>query len=212
MSKFDEVSERIVATFSDWIKIEDRASFWTIENFEKINYNEKVVKPHCVDCVIINQCYFKNEENKKPYEFDYSNFPQVPIDKQGLYHPCCHCQKRGINAPKPNDIVVFDLAKRMDYLFHEKIRWLNYMGYNIEDKNEVFYLIEKLSKESYCKGDYQNNPPPEEKKKYGFRIRVKILFPGKREKLGQIFPITSSYIVYPYGKLKNNTPIGGKAI
>ncbi len=30
MSKFDEVSERIVATFSDWIKMEDRASFWTI--------------------------------------------------------------------------------------------------------------------------------------------------------------------------------------
>lgn len=99
----------------------------------------------------------------------------------------------------------------MDYLFEDKANWLKSLGYNIEDKIEVFQLLEKLSKEAYCKGEYKNNPPEEKKKKYGFRIRINIPFPGKGEKQGHIYLITSSYIVYPNGKLKNNTPIGGWA-
>lgn len=97
----------------------------------------------------------------------------------------------------------------MDYLFEDKKNWLNKMGYNENDKHEIFKLIEKYSTESYCVGNYKNNPPEEHKKKYGFRIRITLSLPGKREKFGKTYMITSSYIVYPNGQLKNNTPIGG---
>lgn len=211
MNVLDEIREKVTASFSDWIKVIDPKSFWTIESFAKVNYNEKVIKPHCVDCVIVNQCWFENEENKRPDEFDYSKYPEIPLKKRGLYHPNCHDSKIPIQTPNPNQIEVFDLERRMDYLFEDKEEWLNKMGYYKGDKKEVFQLLENLSKESYCQGNYKNNPPTEEKKKYGFRIRVILRFPGKREKIGRIYQITSSYIVYPDGKLKNNTPIGGWA-
>jgi len=209
MSLLDGIREKVTASLSEWIKISDPKSNWTIEEFAKINYNESLIIPHCVDCIIVNQCWFKNEENKKPDEFDYSKCPEIPLEKRGLYHPDCHDKKITISNPKPNDIIVFDLERRMDYLFNKKKNWIVAMGYNEEEKNEVFQLLEKLSKESYCQGNYKNNPPSDEKKKYGFRIRINLQFPGKREKLGKIYQITSSYIVYPNGKLKNNTPIGG---
>lgn len=209
MSVFDSVYEKLITNFSEWVEIYDDRNPWTIESFSKINFNEQLIKPHCVDCTIINQCWFKNEEGKKPEEFNYLNAPLIPINKRGLYHPNCHCETNSITKPNPNQIIIFDLERRMDYLFLDKKDWLLSMGYNIEDKQEVFQLIESLSKESYCNGNYTNNPPPKDKKKYGFRIRIKLQFPGKREKANRIFPITSSYIVYPNGQLKNNTPIGG---
>jgi hypothetical protein len=213
MNVFDEIREKVALQFSDWIKVEDPQNNWTIESFAKSNYDETKIKPHCVACTIVNQCWFKNENNKKPDEFDYSKYSlsEIPLSKRGLYHPNCHDRKIPILTPAPMDITIFDLERRMDYLFEKKRDWLKSLGYGIEDKKEVFTILETLSKEAYCKGDYENNPPPEEKKKYGFRIRIRIRFPGKREKLGRIYPITSSYIVYPDGKLKNNTPIGGRA-
>ncbi len=168
-----------------------------------------MIKPHCVTCTIVNKCWFKDEKDKKPDEFDYSKYPEIPLEKRGLYHPNCHDLKIPISVPMSNKIEIFDLERRMDYLFLDKKVWLNSMGYKEEDKKEVLELLEKLSKVAYCQGNYKNNPPVEEKKKYGFRIRLNLHFPGKREKLGRIYEITSSYIVYPNGKLKNNTPIGG---
>lgn len=209
MSLFDDLKEKILANLNSWIEIFDPKNFWTIESFAKVNYNEQLIKPHCVTCVIVNHCWFKDEENKKPVEFDYSKYPDISMEKQGLYHPNCHDQKISIPTPIPTNIIIIDLERRMDYLFEDKKDWLNNMGYNKNDKNEVFQLLEKLSKEAYCQGNYKNNPPPKEKKKYGFRIRLNLKFPGKGEKLGRVYNITSSYIVYPKGKLKNNTPIGG---
>ena len=209
MNMFDNIREQVSAGLSDWVQIVDPKSKWTIESFAMVNYNEELIKPHCVVCTIINNCWFKNEENKRPDEFDYSKYPEISITKRGLYHPNCHDQKITILAPTPNKIEIFDLERRMDYLFNKKKQWMEAMGYYDEDKIEVFLLLEKLSKEAYCQGDYKNNPPVEEKKQFGFRIRLNLPFPGKREKLGRIYQITSSYIVYPNGKLKNNTPIGG---
>ena len=209
MNVFEQVSANAKALFSDWIKVGDPRNNLTIEDFEKSGVDQTKTNGHCWKCVTVHQCWFKNEENKKPDEFDYSKCPEIPLEKRGLYHPDCHDKKITISNPKPNDIIVFDLERRMDYLFLDKKIWLNSMGYNEDDKSEVFQLLEKLSKESYCQGNYKNNPPSDEKKKYGFRIRINLQFPGKREKLGKIYQITSSYIVYPNGKLKNNTPIGG---
>lgn len=212
MNVFDDLRDKLFGEFSDWIKIEDPKSKWTIESFAATNYNEEIIKPHCVTCTIVNQCWFKNEVNKKPDEFDYSKYPEIPIGKRGLYHPNCHDKKHPIPTPTPKDITIFDLERRMDYLFERKLVWMQEMGYNLNDKKEVFQLLETLSKEAYCRGNYKNNPPQDEKKKkYGFRIRINIPFPGKREKFGRTYMITSSYIVYPNGLLKNNTPIGGWA-
>lgn len=211
MNVFEKAAEQIIAWLSDWIRIEDPKSKWTIESFAEANYDEEIIKPHCVTCTIVNRCWFKNEPNKRPNEFNYSKYSvlQIPLINRGLYHPKCHDKKYPINSPTPNQITIFDLERRMDYLFQDKKVWLSKMGYNEDDKFEVFQLLEKLSKEAYCQGDYINNPPEEKKKKYGFRIRLNLPFPGKREKLGKTYKITSSYIVYPNGKLKNNTPIGG---
>lgn len=211
MSTLEQAREKVLSLFSEWIEIDDIKNPWTIENFAKVGFDEKLIKPHCLDCIIINKCWFKNEVSKKPEEFNYLNYPEIPFDKRGLYHPNCHCKTKFIANPSPSQITIFDLERRMDYLFDKKAEWLSAMGYNIQDKQEVFHLIESLSKESYCNGDYTNNPPSEDKKKYGFRIRIRLQFPGKRDKANRIFPITSSYIVYPNGKLKNNTPIGGKS-
>ncbi len=212
MNMFEEVSEIAMSMMKGWIKIYDPKNQWTIESFAKANYDETKIKPHCVECTIVNQCWFKDEENKKPEEFDYSKYSvsEIPLEKRGLYHPNCHDRKQKIQSPRPSEIYIFDLERRMDYLFDKKRDWLKTMGYTSEDKQEVFQILERLSMESYCKGEYINNPPEESKKKYGFRIRIKISFPGKREMFGRVFPLTSSYIVYPNGKLKNNTPIGGK--
>lgn len=104
------------------------------------------------------------------------------MKKRGLYHPNCHDSKITIQIPNSNQIEVFDLERRMDYLFEDKEEWLNKMGYYKGDKKELFQLLENLSKESYCQGNYKNNPPAKEKKKYGFRIRIILKFPGKRRK------------------------------
>lgn len=211
MNVFENSREKAMLQLSDWFQVVDEKSQWTIESFAKSKYNEELIKPHCLTCTLVNHCWFKDEENKKPDEFDYSKFPDYPIEKRGLYHPNCHDKKIPIAAPNPNKITVFDLERRMDYLFEDKRDWLNSWGYIEEDKKELFQLLERLSKEAYSQGNYKNNPPAEEyKKKYGFRIRLNLPLPGKREKLGRIYQITSSYIVYPNGKLKNNTPIGGR--
>ena len=213
MNVFENFSDYAKSLLKGWVRIEDKKNPWTIESFAKINYDESKIGPHCVFCTIINKCWFKDEENKRPPEFNYSGYSEedTPQISRGLYHPYCHDKKYAIDAPTQNKIEIFDLERRMDYLFNKKKNWLESMGYNENDKQEVFQLIEKLSKDSYCKSDYQNNPPTEEKKKYGFRIRIRLLFPGKGEKEGKIYPLTSSYIVYPNGMLKNNTPIGGRS-
>lgn len=214
MNVFENIREQVASNLSGWVKISDPKSIWTIESFEKVNYNEKVIKPHCLKCVLANQCWFKYEDNKKPEEFDYSKYSlfEIPLAKRGLYHPNCHDKKIPIPSPKISDIAIFDLERRMDFLFEDKRGWLSSWGYDESDKVEVFHIIESLSKEAYCKADYKNNPPSDKsKEKYGYRIRVRLPLPGKREKLGKVYMITSSYIVYPDGKLKNNTPIGGKS-
>ncbi len=54
-----------------WIQVVDDKSNYTIEDY---GYDTGVIEGttanHCVKCVTVNRCYFKNEENKKPKPFD----------------------------------------------------------------------------------------------------------------------------------------------
>ena len=70
-------------------------------------------------------------------------------------------------------------------------------------------ILEDLYKKAYCNGDYQQVKESVEKFKYGFKINIFIDFPGKNEKAGRLYSLKSSCIVFPNGKLRSVTPIGG---
>ena len=99
MSVFDNMKDKLLSYFtsndkisSDWIKINDKKTScgWTIEDFPyDIGVNEKITEPHCWKCVTVNQCWFKNEEDKKPEHFDYSEytFTKIPKSKKVICLP-----------------------------------------------------------------------------------------------------------------------------
>ncbi len=41
MNVFENIREQVASNLSGWVKISDPKSIWTIESFEKVNYNEK---------------------------------------------------------------------------------------------------------------------------------------------------------------------------
>ena len=87
MSMFKDVHDKIMFYFSDWISVDDNKSKWTIEDFPySTGVDENVTYPHCWRCVTVNQCWFKNEEGKKPEHFDFSkySYSQIPKSKIGL--------------------------------------------------------------------------------------------------------------------------------
>ena len=63
MSVFDSINNKL----GKWIQVIDIANQVTIEDFE---YSKGVHGPitndHCEKCVSANQCWFKDEEGKKP--------------------------------------------------------------------------------------------------------------------------------------------------
>lgn len=67
-------------------------------------------------------------------------------------------------------------------------------------------MIKELVKESFVKGNYEI----EKHTKYGVAINVFITIPGKNEKAGRFYDTWSCYTIFPNGKLKLNTVIGGK--
>lgn len=175
---------------------------------------EEQVKPHCVKCVAVNMCWFKNEQDKKPEHFDYSkySFTEVPFLKRGLYHSNCHCREIRIASPHIDQISIVELDNKMKYAIKDKIGLLNSFGYTAKDENEIANIIANLSKQSYCMGKYEKVKIDPEMIKYGFKINIMIDFPGKGLKFGKTYHIKSCYMIFPKGKLKNNTPIGGWSV
>ena len=177
----------------------------TIESFP---YTTGVIdiftKPHCWKCVTVNQCWFKNETNKKPLEFNYSN-NDLPIKEQGLYHPNCHCQKINIFPPTEDQVELIITEAKINYLFTKKLGWVEYMGYNETNKEQFLNILISKTKEAYITGNYYlvNHT------NYGFKINLKISIPGLNNKQNEIFNIETNYMVFPKGKLKMNTPLGG---
>ena len=201
MSIFNTVRDNVNTYFSDWIKINDNKSIWTIEDFTyQTGVQEILTFPHCWQCVTVNNCWFKNEESKKPEEYPNSSL------NQDLYHPNCHCKKHPINTPTINDIELIMLEGKIDFFFKDKLDWYYSWGYTDADKEEFISIIIQLVKESFGKGNYEF----EKHTKFGFQINVFIALPGKNKKLGKIYNTWSCYMIFPNGKLKLNTVIGGK--
>lgn len=102
-------------------KIEDNESKWTIENFQyNTGVNNNITYPHCWKCVTVNKCWFKNESNKKPEEFDYS-FTGISKKLIGLYHPRCHCKKLANDVPKIKEIIILDVRSKFNDFFKRKV-------------------------------------------------------------------------------------------
>ena len=132
MNIFDSMRDKLLSYFttndkisSEWIKINDKKTScgWTIEDFPyKIGVDENVSEPHCWKCVTVNQCWFKNKDDKKPEHFDYSEYSlaQIPKMKRGLYHPNCHCKEKSINVPRLNEIEILDVRSNFNDFFKRK--------------------------------------------------------------------------------------------
>jgi len=198
MSLFDDFYKSLLARFSDWIKINDRMSLWTIEDFPyDTGVNTALTYPHCWECVTINQCWFKNENGKKPEEFN----PNVPPN---LYHVNCHCNRLAIAKPKISDIKLIIPKGKEEYTIGKKSGWVRYMGY--DDYKEFFKIFYQKSKESFIAGKYKIDSHT----RYGVKINLNLLIPNKYlKKEDEFFKLIASFTVFPNGKLKLNTHLGG---
>ena len=202
--------KNLLSKYSNWIKINDPKSKWTIEDFPyETGVDEKITYPHCWRCVTVNNCWFKNETNKKPQIMNYSfQFIANLFEKYGLnailglYHPNCHCSELPINIPTENEIQLIVPPGKIDWLFKDKMKWLISMGYTESDKDLILKNLYKSCKQAYCQGKYKLKTHT----KYGFMITLNIDFIGGNNK---IHKLNSSFMIFPNGKLKNNTLIGG---
>ena len=194
----------------NWIQIIDDQNDITIENY---GYDTGIIEGttanHCIKCVAVNKCWFKNEKNKKPEKFDITGINLLDsIIKgllPGLYHFRCHCKEIPITPTNIEEIELIVPNGKIPYLFKSKGDWVNAMGYHESDYNTFLNVLLDKTKQAYFYGKYYI----ENITKYGCKINLMIEIPGANEKLGKTYKIESNYMIFPNGKLKMNTPIGG---
>lgn len=207
MNVFDDLREKAKLSFSEWIKIRDFKSKWTIEDFSyTTGVDEVITKPHCWRCVTVNHCWFVNQENKKPKEFDYSKYPEIPPNKRGLYHPNGHCIKISLATPNKNQIKFIIPVGKIEWMIKDKGHTLREMGYQEDEFIDAVEIIKNLIAEEFVKGNYTFK----EHDKHGYRIGFVLeQFPGKHEDHGKFYKLKTGWTIFPNGKLKCNTLIGG---
>jgi len=190
-----------------WIQVRDFNSEFVIEDFQySSGVDSRITDPHCEKCVVVNKCWFKNENEKKPKNFLFAN--NIIIDTllelmPGLYHYMCHCNELPIPSPEASQIELIIPAGKIDWIKTDKGNWINEMGYF--DINEFVETLKVLTKEAYCKGNYKII----DHSKFGVKINLNVDIPGKGEKSGRIYRIKTCYMIFPEGRLKCNTLIGG---
>ena len=204
MSIFDNLKKG----FGDWIQVVDEKNSLTIENFDyKTGVQGLITTKHCAKCVSVNQCWFKDENHKKPepYPITGVEFFDALVNgiTPGLYHFMCHCEENPIVSPSVSDIKLIIETGKIDWLFKSKGEWLKAMGY--ESNYEVINLFYEKIIEAYILGNYTI----QEHTKYGAKINLFLDMPGTKGKTGKIYKIKSNFMVFPNGKLKCNTLLGG---
>lgn len=210
MQILSNYKDQINAIFSEWIKIIDPKSNWTIEDFSpKTGVIEEVTNPHCWRCVTVNQCWFKNEENKKPIEFDYStySYSQIPEKKRGLFHPNCHDKKQGQNVPKVPQIKILDIRAKFNNFFNIKNDIYNKIGYTFRDENDIIKAYIDQVKKNYVSGNYQKFRHD----KFGFHINMIIKAESRNRNIVKTIYYKTGLIIYPNGQLRIKTVFAGRA-
>ncbi len=202
MSILDDVQSKVKSYFNKWIQVVDFENEVTIEYFP---YSEgaKDIKGHCGQCIAVNRCWFVDDNDKKPSK-NNMKIVKVPL-LPGLYHPGCHCMEFPIIKPSKIDITLIIPMGKLDWLFKDKIGLLNAWGYSENDRDEVLEIIKEKSKEAYISGNYRIRKI----NRHGANATFYLEMPGKNEKAGRIYKCLSSYMIFPNGKLKSNTLIGG---
>ena len=198
MSEFENLLDKLLAKFSEWIKVEDPKSKWTIEDFPyESGVDEKLTYPHCWRCVSVNKCWFVNKTDKKPEVFD----------SRELYHPNCHCRELAISSPLESSIKLIVPDGKVWYLFNKKLQTvLSYMGYTENDnRDEILNLIYKQARESFSLGDYKIRTI----NRFGVIITLFYNLPGKNLYKDKIYRVSTGWTIFPNGKIKANTLVGG---
>ena len=170
--------------------------------------DEKYTGNHCWKCVTVNKCWFKNEEKKKPEKFDYTIFSSSELLKiiRGLYHPKCHCKEFSLTSPNVNDITIIMPEGKIDWAYKDKAGLIQSWGYSETDRDVLIENIIEASKKAYIEGNYEIF----QHTRMGVNISLFIEIPGINSKYGHSYKRVSSYMIFPNGKLKNNTPIARK--
>ena len=153
-------------------------------------------KTHCDVCLKLDGCWFL--ESKSPV------WP---------HHPFCHCTLDPIDYAEVlmHAKTYSEYSKFDPYLFdpdnvykHGKNRAFESWGYTVDDARWLQAEIEKQVLEKYIAGDYALG----KLNKYGQRINIKVTIQRKGGTSEVSF--TTGWMVKPNGKLKLNTPYGGK--
>ncbi len=202
MSIFDNI-------LGNWIQIVDDQNGITIDDY---GYDTGVIEGttgnHCVKCVAVNRCCFKNEANKKPEPFNTTGIKLLDIILDGLtpglYHFGCHCKEIPVNL-NIGDIELVIPDGKIDYMFSSKLGWINAMGYYELDRENFVQVLFQQTKKSYLYGEYYIV----DHTKYGCKVNLIIYIPGANDKIGKRYKIKTNYMIFPNGKLKMNTPLGG---
>lgn len=90
-------------------------------------------------------------------------------------------------------------------MIKDKSHILTALGYRESEYIEAVETIKNLVAKKYIDGDYIFKAHDEK----GFRVGFVIDFPGKNEDSGKIYKLKTGWSIFPNGKLKCNTLIGG---
>ena len=82
---------------------------------------------------------------------------------------------------------------------------LAYMGYTENDKEEILNLVVEHARKSFASGDYKIR----EIDRFGVAITLFYNFPGKNEFANKVYRVKTGWMIFPNGKIKANTLIGG---
>ena len=214
MAMFDDFLDKILSNFSEWIQVKDAKSNWTLDNAPKTQnegVDTEVVKSHCVKCVVVNYCWFKNEKSKKPEHFDYSTFSDKALEKlkgiEGLYHPNCHCKEIAIPNPTEKTISIIVDDRKIDDFYRRKNGLAVAWGYSFLEKNIFKKEFINSVLNEYLNGNYSIFKYDE----HGIQITIIATVPGINYKLGRAYKFQTGFMIYPNGRIENTTIFGGKA-
>ena len=200
----------LMDVIGNWIQIVDDKNEITVADYDySTGIIEGTTDNHCVPCVSFNRCWFKNEKGKKP---DINALimagiiRQIDTNDDTLFHKWCHCKEVPLPPLSTKDIDIIVPNGKFDYMFEAKSGWIKAMGYDPSDRNKFIDELKKKTKEGYINGDYTIQGYT----KYGVKIRVVARIDGAHEDRKTDYKVIGSYMVFPNGKIKMNTPLGGK--
>lgn len=171
-----------------------RKSLWDNDWVKWVHHPKGQI--HCPECLQLDGCYFlRIKAPACPHHFD------------------CHCtlddieySKVEYSARATSDYRKFDpyLFNTNGLFFHGKEKLFAEWGYTVDDARWLQAEMERQAREKYLAGEYSLG----KLNLFGQRINITIEIPRKNG-LGAV-TFVSGWMVEPGGKLKLNTPYGGK--